>query len=66
MATVVNIVSRCGVRIEACYINQSNKTKLALYKLLLSIQESFKTVVYNYVTTISTSEVGVVYMYQDI
>ena len=51
MAAVINIVSRCGLRIKAYYINQSNKTKLALYKLLLPIQESFKTVVYNYVIT---------------
>ena len=35
MATVVGIVSKRGLTIEACHRNQPNKNKLALYKLLL-------------------------------
>ena len=34
MTTVVSIVSRHGLRIEAHHRNQHNKTKLALYKPL--------------------------------
>ena len=34
MATIVSIISRRGLTIEAHHRNQSNKNKLALYKLL--------------------------------
>ena len=37
MAAVVGTVSRCGLRIEECHKNRPNKTKLALYKLLISL-----------------------------
>ena len=37
MAAIVDIVSRCGFRIEAHHRNQPNKSKLALYKPLLCL-----------------------------
>ena len=37
MATVFGIISRYGFRIKACCRNQPNKTKLVLYKMLLSL-----------------------------
>ena len=37
MAAVVNIISRCGLSIDAHHTNQRNKSKLALYKLLMHI-----------------------------
>ena len=35
IAAIVSIVSRCGLRIELHCMNQSNKIKQVLYKLLL-------------------------------
>ena len=47
MENVVGIVSKRGLTIEACICrSQPNKSKLALYKLLLSLQQSFKSAVY--------------------
>ena len=37
MAAIVGIVSRRGLRIEACHRNQPNKSKIALYKPLLRL-----------------------------
>ena len=37
MVALVSIVSRRGLRIEACHRNQPNKTMLVMYKLLLSL-----------------------------
>ena len=42
MTIAVCIVSRSGLRIGVYLRNQPNKTKLALYKLLISLYESFK------------------------
>ena len=35
MVTVVGIVDGCGLGIDMCHGNQSNKSKLMLYKLLI-------------------------------
>ena len=45
MAAIACIVSKHGLRNEESHRNQSNKSKLALHKPLLSLQQSFKTVV---------------------
>ena len=37
MAAVVVIDDRHGHKVELCHINQPNKTKLSLYKPLLSL-----------------------------
>ena len=42
MAPIVGIVSRRGHRIEARRRNQPNKSKLALYKLLLHLYSHLK------------------------
>ena len=42
MAAIVGIVSRRGLRIEACRRNQTNKSKLALYKPLLCLYSHLK------------------------
>ena len=42
MAAIVVISSEHGLRIEAHCKNQPDKSKLALYKPLLSLQQSFK------------------------
>ena len=42
MAAIVGIVSRRGLRIEACRRNQANKSKLALYKPLLCLYSHLK------------------------
>ena len=42
MAAIVSINSRRGLRIEACRRNQSNKSKLALYKSLLHFYSHLK------------------------
>ena len=44
MATVVIIDDGCGLRVEACHINHPNKSKLSLYKPLLSFNIPFKEV----------------------
>ena len=36
MAAVISIFSRCGLSTDACHKNQPNKSKLSLYKQLLS------------------------------
>ena len=41
MAIIIGINSRHGLRIELNCRNQITKTKLVLYKLLLSLLESF-------------------------
>ena len=46
MAAIDSIISRCGLRIEACCKNQINKSKPLLYNPLLSRKQSFKTVVH--------------------
>ena len=35
ITAIVSIISRRGLRIEACHCNQPNKSKLVLYKLFL-------------------------------
>ena len=42
MAAIVGIVSRRGLRIEARHRNQTNKSKLALYKPLLRLYSHLK------------------------
>ena len=42
MAAIVGIVSRRGLRIEVRHRNQSNKSKLALYKPLLCLYSHLK------------------------
>ena len=42
MAAIVGIISKHGLRIEACRRNQSNKSKLALYKPLLCLYSHLK------------------------
>ena len=42
MAAIVNIISRHGLRIEAHRRNQTNKSKLALYKPLLCLYSHLK------------------------
>ena len=42
MAAVVIIDDGHGLTIEACHINQPNKSKLLLYKLLLHFNVPFK------------------------
>ena len=42
MAAIVSIVSKRGLRIEACCRNQPNKSKLALYKTLLHLYSNLK------------------------
>ena len=42
MAAVVVIDDGRGLTVEACRINQPNKSKLLLYKLLLSLKIPFK------------------------
>ena len=42
MAAIVGIVSRHGLRIEACHRNQPNKSKLVLYKSLLCLYSHLK------------------------
>ena len=63
MTAIVTIISRCGLTIEACHSNQSNKSKLALYKPLLHCNRHLKQL-YIKVTRWYTSviKVGVVYM----
>ena len=43
MAAVVGNVHKHGLRIEVCSSNQHNKSKLALYKLLLNFNSCSKT-----------------------
>ena len=45
MAAVVGIISRRGLSIDAHSRNKPNKSKLALYNPILSLKQSFKTVV---------------------
>ena len=42
MAAIVSIISRRGLRIEACHRNQPNKSKLALYNPLLHLYSHLK------------------------
>ena len=42
MAAIVGIISRRGLRIEVCHSNQTNKSKLALYKPLLRLYSHLK------------------------
>ena len=42
MVALVGIVSRCSLTIETCHKNQSNKSKLALYKALLHFYNHLK------------------------
>ena len=42
MAAIVDIVSRCGLRIGARHRNQPNKSKLTLYKPLLRLYSHLK------------------------
>ena len=42
MVAIVGIVSWCGLRIEARRRNQTNKSKLALYKPLLCLYSHLK------------------------
>ena len=46
MPAVVGIVSRHGLSTDAHYRYQPNKSKLVLYKPLLSLKRSFKTAVH--------------------
>ena len=61
MAVVVRIASRCGLRFEVCH---RNKTKLALYKLLLLLKSHLKQLyISNKMENFSYKEAGVVYIY---
>ena len=42
MAAIVDIVSRCGLRIRARHRNQLNKSKLVLYKPLIRLYSHLK------------------------
>ena len=42
---MVNISSKHGLTIEACYRNRANKTKLAMHKAVLHVKGYLKTVV---------------------
>ena len=42
VAAIVGIISRRGLRIEACRRNQPNKSKLELYKPLLHLYSHLK------------------------
>ena len=42
MAAIVDIVNRCGLRNEVRHRNRSNKSTLALYKLLLHFYSHLK------------------------
>ena len=42
MEAIVGIISRRGLKIEACRRNQANKSKLALYKPLLCLYSHLK------------------------
>ena len=42
MAAIIDIISRCGLKINACHINQPNKSKLALNKPLVYFYSSLK------------------------
>ena len=46
IAAVVIFSSGSGLRIQACHRNQPNKSKLELYKPLLSLQQSFLTTIH--------------------
>ena len=64
MATVVNIISRCGLDIDVCCTNQPNKSnKLALYKPLIHIYSSCKCVTNRYTSVIKVSVVCVDIIY---
>ena len=60
MAAVVNIVSRCGLRIDTCHRNQPNISKLLLYKPLLSLYQSLKQLYMS--NSYSVVKVSVAYM----
>ena len=42
MAAIAGIISRRGLRNEACHRNQPNKSKLALYKALVHFYSHLK------------------------
>ena len=42
MAAVVDIISSCGLSIDECHTNQHNKSRLALYKLLIHFSSHLK------------------------
>ena len=42
MAAIVDVVSRCGLVIEACHRKQSNNSKRTLYKPLLHFYNHLK------------------------
>ena len=60
MAAIVGIVSRRGLRIEACRRNQPNKSKLALYKPLLRLCSHLKQPYISNKTNTSVIKVGMV------
>ena len=47
MATIVDIISRSGLGIEVCHINQPNKTKLVLMRHNFHLKSHLKTVVHS-------------------
>ena len=55
MVTVVSIASRRGFTIEACHGNLPKKTKLPMYKLLLSLKSHLKQL---YISSNKTEHFG--------
>ena len=45
MAAVVAIVTKCGLKVELCYRNQRNETKLERFKLLICLKKTWSTLV---------------------
>ena len=62
MAAIFGIVSRRGLRIEARRINQSNKSKLVLYKPLLLFYSHLKQPYISNKTKCFSYKVGVVHV----
>ena len=59
MTSLVDI-SRHSLSTDAHHGNQTTKNKLALYQPLLSLYQSFKTVVNKYVTRQNTSVINTI------
>ena len=62
MAAIVGIISRRGLRIEACCRSQPNKSKLALYKPLHRLYSHLKQPYIGNKMNASVIKVGVVCM----
>ena len=64
MAAIVGIISRRGLTIKSSHRNQSNRSKLALYKLLLHFYSKLKQLyIHKYkVGALPFIKIGVAYM----